>query len=91
MPNFEVLDSKIASVPEEVRGFQEGTLHGRAKKGTTQQSILEAKTNRFTISDYFKISRKSKALFDFNDLLTVQLKNDNAQRVDTNWTRYFSP
>ena len=37
----------------------------------------------YMIFDYFKISGTGEALVDFNDLLTVWLKNDNVQGVST--------
>ena len=82
-PNFDVLDSKIASALQKllIADFTTASLHGRAK-GTMGQTILERKTNR--LHDHW-ILQTGEALLEFKDVVRVQLKNDNVQGFDTKW------
>ena len=53
----------------------------------TQQDnrFLKGRQIPHMMYDNFKTSGTGKALLDFNDLLSVQLKNENLQGLDTKW------
>ena len=55
------------------------------QKAKQDNRIMKGRHIAYVIYDYFKIWGTGEALLDFNDLLTVQLKNDNVQGFDTKW------
>ena len=73
IPDFEVLDSKIASALKKLE----------EQKAQQDNRFLKGRQIANMIHDYFKISGTGEALLEFNDLLRVQLKNDNVQGFDT--------
>ena len=84
LPDFEVLDSKIASALKKLL-----TAHFKRRAYMEEQKThqdnpcLKGRQMAYMICDNFKISGTSEALLGFNDMLRLQLKNDNVQSFYT--------
>ena len=61
-------------------------VHMDEQEAQYDNRFLKGRQILHMIHDYFKDSGTSGAPLDFNDLPRVELKNDNMQVFDTNWT-----
>ena len=84
MPNFEVLDARIASALNRI-------IHNTQFK---RRISLEAqKEDRFlhgrqiasSIYEYFRVTGANDSVENYADLFTIALRNDNIQEFDTHW------
>ena len=86
IPDFEVLDSKIASALKKLLTAHFKRLSTEEQKAPQDKRFLKGRQHCLHIfSVTFKFSGTGQALLDFNDLLRVQLKNDNVQDFDAKW------
>ena len=86
MPDFEVLDSKIASGPKKFLTADFKTrVYMEEQKAQQDNRFLNGRHIAHMIYDYLMISGTGEALLDFKDLLRVQLVNDNLQSLGTKW------
>ena len=87
MPNFEVLDARIASALN--RNFH----NTRFKKNVSLEEQKAQKEDRFLrgrqiaylIYEYFKVTGASDSVENYADLFTVVLRNDDIQGFDSKW------
>ena len=87
MPNFEVLDAKIASVLNRI-------IHNtRFKKKVSLEEMKAHKEDRFflrrqiafLIYEYFRVTGANDSVEIYADLFTIVLRNDDIQEFDTKW------
>ena len=86
-PNFEMLDSRIASALNKI--IQNS--HFKKKVSLEEQKAL--KDDRFLrgrqiacmIYDYFRVTGAHDTVLDYADLFTNTLRNDDVQEFDTRW------
>ena len=87
MPNFEVLDARIASALNKI--IQNTLL----KKKVSLEEMKAHKEDRFLrgrqfaslIYEYFRVTGANDSVENYADLLTVALRNDNVQEFCTKW------
>ena len=86
MPNFEVLDAKIASAL--IRIIQ----NTRFKKKVSLEE-MKAQKDRFfrgrqiayLIYEYFRVTGANDSVENYADLFTIALRNDDIQEFDSKW------
>ena len=85
-PNFEMLDAKIAQNAALNKIIQ----NSQFKKKISLEEQKAKKEDRFLrgnlmIYDYFRVTGALNTVFDFTDLFSVTLRDDNIQEFDTRW------
>ena len=87
MPNFEVLDAKIASALNRI-------IHNtQFKRKASLEEQKAKKENRFfrgrqiayLIYEYFRVTGCHDSVENYADLLTIGLRNDDIQEFDSKW------
>ena len=87
VPNFEVLDAKIASALNR-------TIHStRFKKKVSLEEQQAQKEDRFLrgrqiaylIYEYFRVPGANDSVENYTDLFTIALRNDDIQEFDSKW------
>ena len=87
-PNFEMLDAKIASplntIIQKFPVQEEGQPRG-AESPKGGSVLLRGRKTAFMIYDYFRVTGAHDTVLDYDDLLSVTLRDDNVQEFDTRW------
>ena len=87
MPDFVVLDAKIASA-------QNGIIHNfqfkrrislEEQKAQKQDRFLRGRQIVKLIYDYFRVTGIHDSVENYADLFTVSLRNDDIQEFDSKW------
>ena len=84
MPNFEVLDARIASALNRI-------IHNsRLKRRISLEEQKAQKQYRFLRGrqiayEYFRVTGANDSVENYADLFTVGLRNDDIQEFDTKW------
>ena len=87
MPNFEVLDARIASALN-------NTIHNsqfkrrislEEQKAQKEDRFLRGRQIAFLIYDQFPGHWSHDSVFDYTDLFTIVLRNDDIQEFESNW------
>ena len=87
MPNFEVLDARIASALNRI-------IHNtRFKKKVSLEEQKVPKEDRFLrgrqiaylIYEYFRVNGANDSVENYTDLFTIVLRNDDIQEFDSKW------
>ena len=87
MPNFEVLDARIASALNR-------TIHSshfkrrislEEQKAQKQDRFLRGRQIAYLICDYFRVSGANDSVENSADLFTISLRNDDIQEFDSKW------
>ena len=87
MPNFEVLDARIASALNRI------ILHTHFKrrisleeqKAQKQDRFLRGRQIAYLICEYFWVTGASDSVENYADLFTIVLRNDDIQEFDSKW------
>ena len=87
MPDFEVLDAKIASA---LNRFIHNTQFERnvsleEQKAQKEDRFLRGRQIAYLIYEYFRVTEANDSFENYADLLTVVLRNDDIQEFDTKW------
>ena len=87
MPNFEVLDARIASALNRI--IQNSQFKRRIsleeQKAQKQDSFLRGRQIAYLIHEYFRVSGANDSVENYADLFTVVLRNDDIQEFDSKW------
>ena len=87
MPNFEVLDAKIASALNRIihkTGFKKKfTLE--EMKAQKEDRFLRGRQIAYLIYEYFWVTGANDSVENYADLFTVVLRNDDIQEFDSKW------
>ena len=87
MPNFEVLDAKIASALNRI-------IHNtRFKKKVSLEEMKAQKEDRFLLGrqiayliyEYFRVTGANDSVENYADLFTISLRNDDLEEFDSKW------
>ena len=87
MPDFDVLDARIASALNRI-------IHNsQFKRRITLEEQQDQKEDRFfrgrqrayLIYEYFRVTGAKDSVENYDDLLTIVLRNDDIQEFDTRW------
>ena len=87
MPNFEVLDARIASAPNRI-------IHNsRFKRRISLEEMKAQKEDRFLrgrqigylIYDFFRVTGANDSVENYADLFTISLRKDDIHEFDSKW------
>ena len=86
-PNFEMLDTKIASALNKI--IQNSSVQEQGQsRGTESQKedrFLRGRQIAFMIYDYFRVTGGHHTVLDCADLFSITLRDDNIQEFETRW------
>ena len=87
MPNFEVLDAKIASA---LNRIIHNTLFKRKvsleeQKAQKEDRFLRGRQIAYVIYGYFWVTGANDSVDNYADLFTISLRNDDIQEFDSKW------
>ena len=87
MPNFEVLDARIASALNKIihnSHFKEESVwrNKRPKKRTVS---FAGRQIAYLIYDHFRVTGSHDSVENYTDLFTIGLRNDDFQEFDPKW------
>ena len=87
MPNFEVLDAKIASALNRIihNSHFKRRVSLEEQKAQKEDRFLRVRQIAFMIYDYFRVYCVRDTVLDYADLFSVTLHVDNIQDFDTRW------
>ena len=91
MPNFQVLDARIASALNEVihnTHFQ-GRISLEEQKAKKQYRFLRGRQIAYLIYEYFRVAGADDSVENYADLFTIGLRNDDIQEFDSKWDGSF--
>ena len=87
MPNFEVLDARIASALNKIIIIPTSKEESvwRDKKAQKQDSFLRGRQIAYLIYDYFRVTGSHDSAENYADLFTINPRNDDIQKFDSKW------
>ena len=88
MPNFEVLDAKIASALNRI--IHNNTQFKRKvsleeQKAQEEDRFLRGRQIAYLNCEYFRVTGANDSVENYTDLFTIVLRNDDIQEFDSNW------
>ena len=87
IPNFEVLDARIASALNKIihnSHFKRRTSL-EEQKAQKQDGFLRGRQIAYLIYDYFRVTGIHDSVENYADLFTITLRNDDIQEFDSKW------
>ena len=87
MPNFEVLDAKIASALNKIihnTQFKR-RISLEEEKTQKQDSFLRGRQIHHLIYDHFRVTGSHDSVENYTDLFTIASRNDDVQELDSEW------
>ena len=87
MPNFEVLDARIASALNEIihNSQFKRRISLEEQKAQKQDSFLRGRQIAYMIYDHFRVIGSHDSVENNTDLFTIVLRNDDVQEFDSKW------
>ena len=87
MPNFEVLDARIASALNKIihNSHFIRRISLEEQKAQKQDSFLRGRQIAHLIYEYFRVTGSNDSVENYADLFTVVLRNDDIQELDSKW------
>ena len=87
MPNFEVLDARIASALNKIihNSDFKRRISLEDRKAQKQDSFLRGRQIAYLINDYFRVAGIHDSVENYTDLFTIVLRNDDIQDFDSKW------
>ena len=87
MPNFEVLDARIASALNKIihNSHFKRKVSLEEQKAQKQDRFLRDRQNAYLICDYFRVTGIQDSVENYADLFTINLRNDDRQEFDSKW------
>ena len=87
MPNFEVLDARIASgLNKIIHNTQfKRRISLEEQKAQKQDRFLRGRQIAYLIYDYFRVTGSHDSVENYTDLFTIVLRNDDIQEFDSKW------
>ena len=91
MPNFEVLDARIASalnrIIQNTRFKKKVSLE--EQKAQKEDRFLRGRQIAYLIDEYFSVTGANDSVENYADLFTIGLRNDDVQEFDSKWDGIF--
>ena len=87
MPNFEVLDARIASALNRIihnTKFKR-RISLEERKAQKQDQFLRGRQSAYLIYEFFRVTGANDSVENYADLFTVGLRNDDIQEFDSKW------
>ena len=87
MPNFEVLDARIASALNKIihNSHFKRRISLEEQKAQKQDCFLRGGRIACLIHDYFRVTGIHDSVENYADLFTISLRNDDIQEFDSKW------
>ena len=87
MPNFEVLDARIASALSKIihNSHFKRRISLEEQKAQKQDGFLRGRQIACLIYDYFRVIGSHDSVENYADLFTISLRNDGIQEFDSKW------
>ena len=87
MPNFEVLDARIASALNKIihNSHFKRRICLEEQKAQKQDRFLRGRQIAYLIYDYFRVTGSHDSVENYADLFTISLRNDDIQEFDSKW------
>ena len=85
MPNFEVLDARIASALNKIihNSHFKRRISREEQKAQKQDRFLRGRQIAYLIYDYFRVTGSHDSVENYADLFTISLRNDDIQEFDS--------
>ena len=91
MPDFEVLDARIASALNRIihnSHFKKGSVW-RNKKAQTEDRFFRGRQIAYLICEYFGVTGANDSVENYPDLFTDVLRHDDIQEFDSKWDEHL--
>ena len=87
MPNFEVLDARIASALNKIihNSHFKRRISLEEQKAQKQDRFFRGRQIAHLIYDYFRVTGIHDSVENYTDLFTIIPRNDNTQEFDSKW------
>ena len=87
MPNFEVLDARIASALNKIihNSHFKRRISLEEQKAQKEDRFLRGRQIAHLIFEYFRVTGANDFVENYADLFTVGLRNDDIQEFDSKW------
>ena len=87
MPNFEVLDARIASALNRIihNSHFRRRISLEEPKAQKQDRFLRGRQIAYLIYEYFQVTGANDSVENYADLFTIGLRNDDIQEFDSKW------
>ena len=87
MPDFEVLDAKIASALNRIIHNSHFKRRVSLEEQKTQKvdRFLRGRQIAYLIYEYFRVTGANDSVENYADLFTIALRNDDIQEFDSKW------
>ena len=87
MPDFEVLDAKIASGVNRIihSSHFKRRVSLEERKATQKDRFLRVRQIAYLIYEYFLVAGANDSVANYDDLVTIALRNDDIQEFDSKW------
>ena len=87
MPNFEVLDARIASALNKIihNSHFRRRISLEEKKAQKQDRFLRGRQIAYLIYDCFRVTGANDSVENYADLFTISPRNDDIQEFDSKW------
>ena len=89
MPNFEVLDARIASALNKIihNSQFKRRISLEEQKNQEQDRFIRGREIAYLIYDYFRVTGTHDSVENYSDLFTIAFRNDEIQEFDSRWER----
>ena len=87
MPNFEVLDARIASALNKIihNSHFKRRISLEEQKAQKQDRFLRGRQTAYLIYDYFQVTGSHDSVENYADQFTIVLRNGDIQEFDSKW------
>ena len=87
MPNFEVLDARIASALNKIihNSHFKRRISLEEQKAQKQERFLRCRQIAYLIYEHFRVTGTHDSVENYTDLFTIALRNDDIQEFDSKW------
>ena len=87
MPNFEILDARIASALNKIihNSHFKRRISLKEQKAQKQDRFLRGRQIAYLIYDHFRVIGSHDFVENYTDLFTIVPRNDNIEKFDSKW------
>ena len=87
MPNFEVLDARIASALNKIihNSHFKSKISLEEQKAQKEDRFLRGRQIAYLIYEQFRVTGTDDSVENYTDLFTIVLRNDDIQEFDSKW------
>ena len=92
IPNFKVLDARIASALNRIihNTHFKRKVSLEEQKAQNEDRFLRGRQIAYLIYEYFRVTGANDSVENFADLFTIALRNDDIQEFDSTWDGILS-